>query len=180
MNELKTAVFGGGCFWCMEAVFDRLKGVESVASGFSGGEGEVTYEEMHARDTGHAEVVKVEYDPSIIDYDTLLSVFFGTHDPTTLNRQGHDVGEEYRSAIFYMDDDQKDTAEAFIQKLTNEGTFEKPIVTQVEPFQDFYPAGKEHQQYYEKNTSAPYCQIVINPKLAKLREKFAPLLKRES
>lgn len=165
----------------MEAVFVRLKGVEAVTSGYAGGITEnPTYDQLHREDTGHAEVVQVEYDPAVVDYETLLSVFFGTHDPTTLNRQGHDVGEEYRSVIFYMNEEQKSEAEAFIKKLTDDDVFGKPIVTALEPIKKFYPAEAEHQRYYERNQEAGYCQAVINPKLAKLRQRFAPFLRDDA
>ena len=177
-NHESTAVFGGGCFWCMEAVFVRLCGVTNVASGYAGGNKmNPTYEDVSDGNTGHVEVVQVTYDPSIIDYKTLLAVFFGTHDPTTLNRQGNDTGEQYRSVIFYQNDDQKQEAEAFIAQLTTDHSFGKPIVTTVEPLNTFYEAEDYHQHYYANNKGEAYCRAVINPKLAKLRQKFAPLLK---
>jgi peptide-methionine (S)-S-oxide reductase len=176
--SLKTAVFGGGCFWCTEAVFDRLKGVESVESGYAGGSMDnPTYEQVSSGSTGHAEVIKIQYDPDLIKFEDLLNVFFATHDPTTLNQQGNDVGTQYRSAIFYSDAEQKEIAEKYIADLDNSGTFSHPIVTEVKPLENFYPAEKYHQQFYDNNKEYPYCTFVIDPKVAKLREKFAYLLK---
>jgi peptide-methionine (S)-S-oxide reductase len=161
MSKKEIAIFGGGCFWCGEAIFTRLQGVESVTSGYAGG----------------AEVIRVEYDASVISYDTLLSVFFSTHDPTTLNRQGNDIGPQYRSAIFYMNEQQKEEAEKFIKKLEDDSVFKDPIVTEVSPLTDFSKAEESHQKYYERNKQAPYCQLVINPKIQKLQEKYAHFLK---
>ena len=170
-------MFGGGCFWCTEAVFNMLRGVISVAPGYAGGTVEhPTYEQVSTGTTGHAEVIKFEYDPAIISYNDLLNVFFATHDPTTLNRQGPDEGPQYRSAIFYSDDEQKRAAEAFIANL-NASSHGAPIVTTVEPLGVFWPAEDYHQQYYEHHKDAPYCQVVINPKLEKVQEKFSALLK---
>ena len=188
-GKLETAVFGGGCFWCTEAIFTRLRGVETVESGYAGGHTDnPSYEQVSMGNTGHAEAIKIEFDPSVIKYRDLLNVFFATHDPTTLNRQGNDVGEQYRSAIFYTSPDQKKDAEEFIKKLETEETFDDPIVTEVTalnpaPFgarkgAGFWPAESYHQRYYEQNQNKPYCQVVINPKIAKLRQKFAPLLKK--
>ncbi|OGE80274.1 MAG: peptide-methionine (S)-S-oxide reductase [Candidatus Doudnabacteria bacterium RIFCSPHIGHO2_01_FULL_45_18] len=178
MSKPELAIFGGGCFWCTEAIFSRLRGVESVESGYTGGSlAKPTYEQVSMGNTGHVESIKIEFDPSAVKYSDLLNVFFATHDPTTLNRQGNDVGEQYRSAIFYTTPQQKKTAEEFIQKLADEETFDDPIVTAVSPLDKFWPAESYHQRYYEQNANKPYCQVVINPKLAKLRQKFAPLLK---
>lgn len=160
-SKLQSAVFGGGCFWCGEALFERLRGVESVTSGYADG----------------VEVIRVEYDPTIIAYDTLLSVFFSTHDPTTLNRQGNDVGPQYRSAIFYADEEQKKEAAKFIQKLQKQRVFENPIVTELKPLENFYEAEAYHQEYYQNNKEAPYCKVVIDPKIQKLQVKYAHLLK---
>ncbi|MEO8065294.1 MAG: peptide-methionine (S)-S-oxide reductase MsrA [Candidatus Doudnabacteria bacterium] len=180
-NKLEVAVFGGGCFWCTEAVFVRLKGVESVESGYTGGHTQnPTYEQVSIGNTGHAEAIKVEFDPGNVKYSDLLNVFFALHDPTTLNRQGEDVGEQYRSAVFYMTAEQKKEAEAFIKKLEDEEVFDDPIVTEVAALDKFWPAESYHQRYYEQNKNKAYCQFVINPKISKLRAKFAPLLKPET
>jgi peptide-methionine (S)-S-oxide reductase len=177
-DNLEVAVFGGGCFWCTEAIFTRLRGVESVESGYAGGSVvDPTYEQVSMGDTGHAEAIKIEFDPGIIQYEDLLNVFFATHDPTTLNRQGNDVGAQYRSAVFFTSPDQKNAAEEFIKKLEDGGVFADPIVTEVSALKQFYPAESYHRRYYENNQNKPYCQFVINPKIAKLRAKFAPLLK---
>jgi len=178
-KQIEIAVFGGGCFWCTEAVFERLRGVESVTSGYAGGETEdPTYEEVSAGQTGHAEVLRVEYDPTEISYETLLNVFFATHDPTTMNQQGSDVGTQYRSIILYSNDSQRREAEAFIEKLSNEDVFDAPIVTEVKLLEEFYEAEEYHREYYRNNPDKPYCQAIITPKIAKLRQKFAPLLKK--
>ncbi len=180
MEKKQTIVFGGGCFWCVEAVVQRLKGVESVISGYSGGEKEnPSYIAVSSGTTGHAEVVKVEFDPAIISLDTLLSVFFSSHDPTTIDRQGNDVGPQYRSAIYYTSEEQKKEIEKFIQNLEDEKTFSGKIVTEVQPLKNFYPAEEYHQNYYNQNKEQGYCQFVIDPKIAKLRAKFSHLLKPE-
>ncbi len=177
MNK-QSIIFGGGCFWCVEAVFQRLKGVESVVSGYAGGEKDnPSYFAVSSGNTGHAEVIRVEFDPSVIPFETLLSVFFSSHDPTTINKQGNDVGEQYRSAIFYITENQKLESERFIQQLTEEKVFSRPIVTELKPLGKFFPAESYHQNYYNENKEQPYCQIIIEPKLAKLRAKFAHLLK---
>ncbi len=174
----ETAVFGGGCFWCTEAIFVRLKGVESVESGYAGGEtADPTYEQVSMGDTGHAEAIRIEFDPSVIKYEILLNVFFATHDPTTPNRQGNDIGTQYRSAVFYASPEQKKTTEKFIKQVESDEVFENPIVTEVAALNKFYPAESYHQRYYENNESKPYCQFIIAPKIAKLRQKFAHLLK---
>ena len=171
----RTAVFGGGCFWCTEAVFERLEGVVSVMPGYAGGNiKDPNYEEVCSGKTNHAEVIKIEYDPSMISYGDLLTVFFATHDPTTLNRQGADVGTQYRSMILYTDESQKAQAEEFIKKLNESGP---KVVTELKSFESFYEAEEYHREYYRNNSSAPYCQIVINPKLEKLEERFSQLLK---
>ncbi|MBI4050481.1 MAG: peptide-methionine (S)-S-oxide reductase MsrA [Candidatus Doudnabacteria bacterium] len=175
-NGLQIAIFGGGCFWCTEAVFQNLKGVEGVTSGYAGGNtANPSYEEVSSGRTGHAEVIKIEFDPSQISYRELLEVFFATHDPTTPNRQGGDVGEQYRSIIFYTNSMQKREAEKFIEELANNDTFDAPILTQLQLFDKFYEAEDYHKNYYLKNPDKPYCQTVISPKLAKMRQKFARL-----
>lgn len=179
MNK-ETAVFGGGCFWCTEAVFQNLKGVESVLPGYSGGTAaNPTYEQVSAGNSGHAEVTRVEYDPSVVDYNDLLSVFFATHDPTTLNRQGNDVGTQYRSVIFYATPEQKEKAEKFIEQLEADKVFNEEIVTEIKPLEKFYEAEDYHKNYYRNNPNQGYCQVVISPKVAKLRAKFSQLLKKE-
>jgi len=176
-KNLEIAVFGGGCFWCTEAIFTRLKGVENVESGYAGGHVDnPSYEEVSMGTTGHAEAIQIEFDPNIIKFEDLLNVFFATHDPTTLNRQGADIGEQYRSAIFYTSPEQKRVAEEFIRKLSNEGTFDDPIVTEVSKLNKFWPAESYHRRYYDNNPNKPYCQVVIDPKIAKLRQNFLTLL----
>jgi len=172
--DLRQATLGGGCFWCLEAVFERLKGVAKVDSGYAGGTvANPTYEEVCTGSTGHAEVVQIHYDPEIIAYDDLLDVFFAIHDPTTLNRQGADVGTQYRSVIFFHDDEQKAAAEKAIAQRAAQKAFRDPIVTQVQPLGAFYMAEPYHQEYYERNRGASYCRIVIDPKLKKLEKDFA-------
>ena len=171
----QTAVFGGGCFWCTEAVFGELKGVLSAAPGYAGGAmPNPSYEDVCSGDTGHAEVIKIAYDPTRISYRDLLTVFFATHDPTSLNRQGNDVGAQYRSIILYTSEDQKDEAQAFIRELDESGP---RVVTELKPLEAFYEAEEYHRKYYEKNSSASYCQVIINPKMKKLKERFQALLK---
>ena len=180
MNDgsLELVTLGGGCYWCLEAVFELLEGVESVVSGASGGpEPNPTYEQLCSGRSGHAEVVQLRVDPSVTSFREILEVFFATHDPTTLNRQGGDVGPQYRSAIFYHSPEQKETAEAVIAELTAQGVWGGPIVTEVTPFDAFYAAKQDHQAYYQRNGSQRYCQVVIDPKVRKLREKFAHKLK---
>jgi peptide-methionine (S)-S-oxide reductase len=180
-EKTETAVFGGGCFWCTEAVFDELRGVHSVVSGYAGGTTKnPTYEQVCMGNTGHAEVIGIEFDPAEISFRDLLTVFFAAHDPTTLNRQGNDVGTQYRSAIFYADDAQKAQAAAFIKELEEAGTFKNPIVTTLEPLAEFYPAEDYHQKFYANNPYQPYCQYMIPPKLSKLHKQFAALLKSQS
>ncbi len=173
-----TATLGGGCFWCLEAVYDRVEGVASVTSGYAGGRvPNPTYRQVCYGNTGHAEVVQLEYDPNVIAYRDLLEIFFTIHDPTTKNRQGADVGPQYRSIILYHDEAQRATAEAVIDELEAEGVFDDPIVTEVEPLDAFYPAEDYHQDYFAKNPGQPYCQAVIAPKVNKLRRKHADRLK---
>lgn len=174
---LKTAVLANGCFWCTEAVFLMLKGVKSVTPGYTGGKTENPgYEQVAGGNTGHAEAIKIEYDPAVISYDDLLAVFFNTHDPTTLNRQGNDVGTEYRSAIFYADEDQRIKAEALIRELNDSKAYDKPVVTEISPLVKFYPAEEYHRNYYKNNADQPYCQLVIAPKLEKMQKRFKSLL----
>ena len=174
----ETAVFGGGCFWCTEAVFNSLKGVISVMPGYAGGTVKnPTYEEVSSGTTGHAEAVKIEFDPDQVSYKDLLTVFFATHDPATLNRQGADIGTQYRSIILYSGEGQRAEAEEFIKQLNASSKEGKPIVTEVVPLVHFYEAEDYHRKYYENNRLVPYCQLVINPKLEKVQEKFAALLK---
>lgn len=177
-ENIKTIVFANGCFWCTEAVFSRIKGVKSVIPGYAGGHTESpTYESVHTGSTGYAECVEIRYDSSIISFEDLLIVYFFTHDPTTLNRQGNDVGTQYRSAIFYTEESQKIEAREFIDQLTKGGAYDGPIVTEVKPLNKFYPSETEHMEYYERNRTAPYCQIVISPKIKKLEERFGKIMK---
>lgn len=178
-NKKETAILGGGCFWCLETAYRLLQGVNGVVSGYAGGpKAQPTYEEVASGTTGHAEVVKIEYDSKIISFQRILEVFFTLHDPTTLNQQGQDIGEQYRSAIFYKTERQKKEAEETIEKLTREKIFEKPIVTAILPLREFYPAEDYHQEYYRKNPKKAYCQLIINPKLEKMTEKFTAWLKK--
>ncbi|HLD00038.1 peptide-methionine (S)-S-oxide reductase [Candidatus Kaiserbacteria bacterium RIFCSPHIGHO2_01_FULL_48_10] len=174
-NEI--AVFGGGCFWCTEAAFERLRGIVSVESGYAGGNVEnPTYEQVSGGRTGHAEVVRVEFDPLQISFHDLLTVFFGIHDPTTLNRQGNDSGTQYRSFILYTSDLQKQEVELYIAELQRD-LKQTPIVTEIKKLAAFYPAEEYHKRYYERNSDQPYCQLVINPKIAKLKKEYAEFLK---
>ena len=174
----QVAVFGGGCFWCTEAVFDELRGVGSVVSGYAGGATKnPTYEQVCSGQTGHAEVILIEFDPSQITFRDLMTVFFATHDPTTLNRQGNDAGTQDRSAIFYADEEQKQQAAAFIRELEDAKNFRAPIVTTLEPLTDFYPAEDYHQKFFANNPYQSYCQYTIPPKLNKLHKQFSQLLK---
>lgn len=175
---LQVATFGSGCFWCTEAIFQKLKGVEKVESGYSGGKVKnPTYKEVCSGLTGHAEVVQITYDPNVISYDELLEVFWKTHDPTTLNKQGADEGTQYRSVIYYHNDDQKKLAESYKKKLDESGAFDKPIVTEITPFSAFYKAEDYHQNYFNLNGSAPYCSYVIQPKVEKFKKVFKNKLK---
>ncbi len=177
-NNLETATLGGGCFWCTEAVFDAVEGVEDVVSGYSGGHtSNPTYQQVCGETTGHAEVVQIKFDSGEISYREILQIFFGTHDPTTLNRQGNDVGSSYRSAVFYHTPEQKATAEEVIKEITDEDVFGKPIVTEVTAFTNFYPAEDYHQNYFANNPNQPYCSAVVAPKVGKFRQKFAHRLK---
>lgn len=174
----EVAVFGGGCFWCTEAVFDELRGVISVMPGYAGGSTKnPTYEQVCVGRTRHAEVIRIEFDPSQIAFKDLLAVFFATHDPTTLDRQGDDVGTQYRSTILYATEEQKQEAEAFIEELNDSKSFGKPVVTTIEPLGEFYEAEKYHQKYYANNAYQPYCQLNITPKIHKLHKQFTDLLK---
>jgi len=174
----ETATFGNGCFWCTEAIFQQLKGVESVSSGYSGGTvRNPSYREVCTGKTGHAEAIQIVYDPSQISYEDLLQVFWKTHDPTTLNRQGADVGTQYRSVIFYHNDEQKRLAEEYRNKLDESGAYDSKIVTEIAPFNTFYKAENYHQNYFNQNGEAPYCQLVIAPKLDKFRKVFKDKLK---
>ncbi len=173
----QTAVFAGGCFWCTEAVFLKLRGVSSVVPGYAGGHVEnPTYEQVSGGNTGHAEAIKFTFDPEQISYRDLLEVFFATHDPTTLNRQGNDVGPQYRSAIFYANDEQKQLAENIVKELQEAKAYLNPIVTTIEPLGEFYEAEDYHKNYFERNQGQPYCQVVIAPKLKKFKEKFTSLI----
>lgn len=174
----EIAVFGGGCFWCTEAIFRELKGVISVLPGYAGGNTKnPTYTQVCAGETGHAEVIKIEFNPTEIKYIDLLTVFFATHDPSSLNRQGNDIGTQYRSIILYSKKEQKNQAEAFIKELNSSNPQGKPIVTEIEPLDQFYEAEDYHKRYYENNKSQPYCELIINPKLEKVQKQFAQLLK---
>jgi peptide-methionine (S)-S-oxide reductase len=174
MAKEQTAIFGGGCFWCIEAIFQRLNGVKHVESGYMGGHVDnPTYRQVCGGDTGHVEVVRVTFDPDEISYRELLDVFFTVHDPTTLNRQGNDTGEQYRSVIFYADEEHQRIAEDVIAEMTAAKVFPEPIVTAVEPASKFYVAEDYHQNYFNENSRQPYCMFVISPKLAKFEKKFA-------
>lgn len=178
MSREEIAILGGGCFWCLEAVFDKLDGVKSVESGYMGGTvDKPTYRQVCSGNTGHAEVVRVSFDPQELSYRDLLDVFFATHDPTTLNRQGNDVGTQYRSVIFYTSEDQRRTAEQVIAELNASRQWPNPIVTRVEPAQQFFMAEDYHQEYYVNNPNQPYCQFVVAPKVKKFQQKFAEKVK---
>ena len=176
----ETATLANGCFWCTEAIFERLKGVNSVESGYSGGTvPNPTYDEVCDGTTGHAESLNIEFDPAVISFETLLDIFFATHDPTTANRQGNDVGPMYRSAVFYHNEDQKKIAEKKIQELNASGKFENSIVTEVTPFKEFYPAENYHQDFYNKNREYGYCRVIIDPKVKKLLREYSDNVKEE-
>lgn len=178
MDNLQTAVFGGGCFWCLEAVFDLVRGVTSVESGYMGGHvANPSYRQVCSGDTGHVEVVRVAFDPGQVSFSDLLDVFFGVHDPTTPNQQGNDVGEQYRSVIFYVSEEQRRAAEDKVRELTAERVFPAPIVTAVEPAAAFYMAEDYHQEYFENNPNQPYCQAIVAPKVRKFLKHFAKLEK---
>lgn len=175
---MEKATFGGGCFWCVEAVFQRLKGVEKVESGYAGGTVKnPSYQQVTSGTTGHAEVIQISYRPEEITYEELLEVFWKTHDPTTLNRQGADVGTQYRSVVFGHNEEQLQLAEKYKKALDVSGAWDAPIVTQIEPLPEFYPAENYHQNYYNQHQQVPYCSYVIQPKVKKLREVFADKLK---
>jgi peptide-methionine (S)-S-oxide reductase len=177
-QKRETATLGGGCFWCLEAVFEGLRGVERVVSGYAGGDvADPSYEQVCTGTTGHAEVVQVTFDPSVVSFRDLLEVFFGIHDPTTLNRQGMDVGTQYRSVIFYHSPEQRQVAEQAIAEVSAAGVWDRQIVTQVVPFSQFYPAEAYHQGYFRNNPGQGYCQAVVAPKVAKFRKHFAAKLK---
>ncbi len=177
---IEVATFAGGCFWCTEAIFKRLKGVISVTSGYSGGKRDnPSYEQVSTGATGHAEAIQIEFDPSIIPYTKLLEIFWHTHNPTTLNQQGADIGTQYRSVIFYHSDEQKKLAEQSKEELKKSEMYEDPIVTEIAPFTAFYKAEDYHKDYYEKNATAPYCTFVIDPKIQKLLKEFSNDVKEE-
>ncbi|HKI33266.1 MAG TPA: peptide-methionine (S)-S-oxide reductase MsrA [Gemmataceae bacterium] len=177
-QQRETATFGGGCFWCLEAVFEGLRGVERVVSGYAGGDvANPSYQQVCTGSTGHAEVVQVTFDPSVVTFREVLEVFFGTHDPTTLNRQGMDVGTQYRSTIFYHSPEQRRVAEQTVADLNAAGIWGRPIVTEVVPLQTFFPAEAYHQGYFRNNPQQGYCQAVVAPKVAKFRQHFAAKLK---
>jgi peptide-methionine (S)-S-oxide reductase len=175
----KVATFGAGCFWCVEAIFSRVNGVISVRSGYSGGHiKNPTYKEVCTGNTGHAEVCQIEYDPGIVSYTELLEIYWKTHDPTTLNRQGNDVGTQYRSVIFYHDPEQKKLAEEIKERLDDAGIWKAPVVTEITAFDNFYPAEKYHEDYYEHNSLQPYCSLVITPKVEKFEKTFRNYLRK--
>ena len=177
-NPTQTAVLGGGCFWCLEAVFDRLRGVQAVESGYAGGSGaNPTYDEVCSGRTGHAEVVRVSFDPTVLSFRDLLKVFFAIHDPTTKDRQGNDVGTQYRSVIFPQTAEQRADAQNVIAELTRAKLWNDPIVTEVAAAAPFYPAENYHQEYFDRNGGQPYCQFVVAPKVAKFRKEFVDRLK---
>lgn len=178
IKELETATLAAGCFWCVEAIFDDLVGVEDVVSGYSGGHTlNPTYQQVCSETTGHAEVAQITFDPNKLTFKELLQVFFTVHDPTTLNRQGNDIGTSYRSAIFYHSDEQKRIAEEVIAEFTSDAIYDEPIVTELASFDKFWPAEDYHQEYFANNPNQPYCSAVVAPKVAKFRQKFAARLK---
>jgi peptide-methionine (S)-S-oxide reductase len=177
-QQLATATVGGGCFWCTEAVFQNLRGVKSVKSGYAGGHVEnPTYQQVCTATTGHAEVIQIAYDPAVISYEDLLEVFFTTHDPTTPNRQGNDVGPQYRSVIYYHDSEQERIARDVIKSVNDRRIWNRPIVTEVSPLPTFYPAEAYHDDYFARNSGQPYCQVIIEPKVAKLRKQHMDKLR---
>lgn len=180
-DNLETATLAAGCFWCVEAVFDDLQGAVDVVSGYTGGHTDnPTYSQVCSESTGHAEVVQIRFDPTVLSFADLLRVYFTVHDPTQLNRQGNDIGTSYRSAIFYHSDEQKQIAHEIIAEITTEELYDKPIVTEVAPFDKFWPAEDYHQEYFTTNPTQPYCAAVVAPKVAKFRQKFASRLKKQS
>jgi peptide-methionine (S)-S-oxide reductase len=179
LSGREVATLGGGCFWCLEAVFELVDGVSAVKSGYAGGRTpDPTYEQVCSGTTGHAEVVQVTFDPAVIPYRDILGIFFATHDPTTPNRQGADVGTQYRSAIYTSSDDQAEVARSLVAELDREGLFDAPIVTEIAPLDRFYPAERYHDEYYRRNPNQGYCRVVIGPKLAKFRKSFAHRLSK--
>ncbi len=178
-KSLEVATLAGGCFWCTEAMFDQLKGIIEVESGYSGGKiANPSYEDVCTGETGHAESIQITFDPTVVSYADLLRIFLTTHDPTTLNRQGADVGTQYRSAIFYHNPEQERVAREVIKEFEQSKIWKKPIVTEVLPYKEFYKAEDYHQEYYAKNSRQPYCRVVIEPKIAKLREHYRDRLKQ--
>ncbi len=178
-NKTEIATLGGGCFWCIEAIYERVRGVIKVTSGYSGGHVEnPTYEQVSTGTTGHAESVQIEFDPNVISYNEILDIFWQIHDPTQLNRQGNDIGPQYRSVIFYHDERQKEIALKSKAELEKENIFDKPIVTEITAFKRFYPAESYHKNYYDRNSDEPYCQLVITPKLQKFKKHFSEYLKK--
>ena len=176
-SNTETAIFGAGCFWCVEAIYQRVTGVKDIESGYAGGHvQDPTYRQVTSGKTGHAEVIKLEYDPSVISFEELLEVFWHTHNPTTLNRQGADVGTQYRSAIFYLNEEQKEVAEKSLKKTDTSNLWEDPIVTEITPLSNYSTAEDYHQNYFNNNSNAGYCSIVIAPKLAKFKKDFPHLL----
>lgn len=180
LSRLDTATFGAGCFWCVEAVFQNLKGVEKVSSGYTGGHvPNPSYEEVCTGVTGHAEVARILFDPAVISFEELLEVFWQTHDPTTLNRQGADVGTQYRSAIFYHNEEQKQLAAEYKKRLNESGAFNNPVITEISPLKAYYEAENYHQDYYRNNGDQPYCRLVIKPKMEKFEKAFKHKLKEQ-
>lgn len=176
----KKAIFAGGCFWCTEAIYKRLRGVIAVTPGYTGGQAEnPTYEEVSTGETGHAEAIEIEYDPKLIPYEKLLDIFFHTHNPTTLNRQGADIGTQYRSGIFYSSDEEREIAKRMVRELDAEKIYPDTIVTEIAPFSRFYPAEDYHRDYYDRNQTQGYCNIVISPKITKLMKEYASDVKDE-
>jgi peptide-methionine (S)-S-oxide reductase len=177
-KRIEVTTLGGGCFWCTEAVLSQLKGVEKIEPGYSGGNIEnPSYEQVSTGKTGHAEVAQITFDPTVISFKEILQIFFSTHDPTSLNMQGADIGTQYRSVIFYHDDEQKAIAEQVMKEFSDEGAFDAPIVTQVEPLKTFYKADDYHRKYYKRHPEQPYCRVVIAPKIAKFRQLYLDKLK---
>ncbi|MHA1198241.1 MAG: peptide-methionine (S)-S-oxide reductase MsrA [Candidatus Heimdallarchaeaceae archaeon] len=179
-TNLEIVTLGGGCFWCIEAVFSELQGVQTAVSGYSGGEKDnPTYEQICSGRTGHAEVIQVTFDPKVISFKTILEIFFNTHDPTTLNKQGNDIGTQYRSVIFYHSDKQKEIAQEIISEFEKSGKWSSPIITELSPFKKFFEAEQYHQNYFKLNTSQPYCKVVIEPKVTKFKKLYFNQLKSD-
>jgi len=180
MKNLETATFAGGCFWCTEAIFKRLKGVQSVTSGYSGGKTDKpSYEQVSSSNSGHAESIQIKFGADEVSFEQLLEIFFKTHDPTTVNQQGNDIGSQYRSGVFYHDEDQKKKAEEAIKKIDNSGAYSSKVVTEVTPYKNFFEAEDYHKDYYDKNKEAGYCKVVIDPKITKLYRDFGEKIKDE-